>query len=132
MQQNTVTQSDAPIAGLAVRADRPLTYLALGAYALLVALTAHHHEPWADEAQAWLLGRDASLTQLWTHLLRYEGQPGLWQTLMHALIRLGLPYSTYNFVAAGLALTAVFLLLRYAPLPLFIRVSLPFTYYLCY
>jgi len=132
MQQNTVTQSDAPIAGLAVRADRPLTYLALGAYALLVALTAPHHEPWADEAQSWLLGRDASLVQLWGHLLHYEGTPGLWQTLLHVLIRLHLPYPAYGFVSANLGLVAVYLLLRYAPLPLFIRLLLPFTYYLCY
>jgi hypothetical protein len=123
MQQNTVTQSDI---------SRPLIYFALGAYALLVALTVHHHEPWADEAQSWLLGRDASLAQLWAHLLHYEGTPGLWQTLLHALIRLGLPYSAYGFVPAGVGLIAAYLLLRYAPLPLFIRLLLPFTYYLCY
>jgi hypothetical protein len=107
-------------------------YLAVSAYALLVALTVHFHEPWADEAQSWLLGRDASLADLWGGLLHYEGTPGLWQTLVHALIRLGLPYSAYNFVSAVLGLTAVWLLLRYAPLPLFIRILLPFTYYLCY
>ena len=109
-----------------------LVYRALAAYALLVALTIHRHEPWADEAQSWLLARDASLAHLWGNLLHYEGTPGLWQTLVHALIRLGLPYSAYNFVSARLALAAVFLLLRYAPLPLFIRILLPFTYYLCY
>src|SRR5580658_3664985 len=110
----------------------PLLYFAGGAYALLVALTIHFHEPWADEAQSWLLGRDASLADLWGRLLHYEGTPGLWQTLLHALIRLGLPYSAYNFVSGILGLTAVCLLLRYAPLPFFIRILLPFTYYLCY
>jgi hypothetical protein len=123
MQQDRVTQSDI---------SHPLIYFALGAYALLVALTVHYHEPWTDEAQSWLLGRDASLAQLWGHLLHYEGTPGLWQTLLHALIRLGLPYSAYGFLPAGLGLVAVYLLLRYAPLPLFIRLLLPFTYYLCY
>ncbi len=102
----------------------PVIYLALSAYALLVALTILRHEPWADEAQSWLLGRDASLPQLWGHLLHYEGTPGLWQTLVHALIRLGLPYSAYNFVSASLGLAAVYLLLRYAPLPLFIRICI--------
>ena len=109
-----------------------LIYIAAVAYALLVALTIRHHEPWADEAQSWLLARDASLAQLWNHLLRYEGTPGLWQTLVHAFIQLGLPYAAYNFVSAGLALASVILLLRYAPLPLFIRILLPFTYYFCY
>jgi hypothetical protein len=107
-------------------------YAALVAYALLVAWTVHRHEPWADEAQSWLLGRDASLTDLWGRLLHYEGTPGLWQTLVHALIRLGLTYPAYSYVSAVLTLGAVWLLLRYAPLPLFIRILLPFTYYLCY
>ena len=59
-------------------------------YALLSAFTAYRHEPWADEAQSWLLARDAGLIQLWTKLLHYEGTPGLWQTLLHVLIRIGL------------------------------------------
>jgi len=109
-----------------------LRYIALSAYALLAAFTVPRHEPWADEAQSWLLARDASLVELWGHLLHYEGTPGLWQTLLHALIRLGLPYAAYGFVSAALGLAAVYLLLRYAPFPLFIRVLLPFTYYLCY
>jgi len=112
--------------------DRPLIILALCAYILLVAATIHRHEPWADEAQSWLLARDASLAQLWGHLLHYEGTPGLWQTVLHALIRLGLPYSAYGFVSASLGLAAAYVLLRYAPFPIYIRLLLPFTYYLCY
>ncbi len=113
-------------------APRPWIYLTGFVYALVVALTVPRHEPWADEAQSWLLARDASTAQLWGHLLHYEGTPGLWQTLLHSLIRLGLPYSAYGFVSALLALGSVVLLLRYAPLPLFIRLLLPFTYFLCY
>ncbi len=112
--------------------QRVLLALFAGAYAALVTLTIHYHEPWADEAQSWLLSRDASLAQLWRHLLHYEGTPGLWQTLLHALIRLGLPYSAYGFVSASLGFAAIAILLRYAPLPLFIRIFLPFTYFLCY
>jgi hypothetical protein len=137
MSPETVKRSYAPALESSVLArahvrQHALLYVAGSAYALLVALTIHFHEPWADEAQAWLLGRDASLADLWGRLLHYEGSPGLWQTLIHALIRLGLPYSAYNFVSGILGLTAVCLLLRYAPLPFFIRILLPFTYYLCY
>jgi hypothetical protein len=112
--------------------QRVVLALFAGAYAALVVFTIHYHEPWADEAQSWLLSRDASLAQLWGHLLHYEGTPGLWQTLLHALIRLGLTYSAYGFVSASLGLAAIVILLRYAPLPLFIRILLPFTYFLCY
>jgi hypothetical protein len=112
--------------------DTPLTMLALGGYGLVVLATTLRHEPWADEAQSWLLARDASLVHLWGTLLHYEGTPGLWQTLLHVLIGLGLPYSAYGFVSASLGFAAVYLLLRYAPLPIYIRLLLPFTYYLCY
>jgi hypothetical protein len=134
MAHDTVTQSDMALSNRAATASgpHPLIYFALGAYALLLAFTVPRHEPWADEAQSWLLGRDATLAHLWGHLLHYEGTPGLWQTLLHALIRLGLPYSAYGFVSASLGFAAVYLLLRYAPFPIYIRLLLPFTYYLCY
>ena len=114
------------------RRNRLPEALCLAAYALLAAVTSLRHEPWADEAQSWLLARDSSLGHLWGTLLHYEGTPGLWQTLIHALIRLGLPHSAYSFVSAILALAAVYVLLRYSPLPLYIRILLPFSYYLCY
>jgi hypothetical protein len=101
-------------------------------YISLAVLTAWWHEPWADEAQSWLLARDSTPALLWTRLLHYEGTPGLWQTLLQLLIRLGLPYGGLNFIAAGAGTAAAWLILRHAPLPAFIRFTLPFTYYLFY
>src|ERR1700685_3390409 len=112
--------------------NRVAIVVTLAVYALLAPSTIPRHKPWADEAQSWLLARDSSLSHLWGTLLHYEGTPGLWQTLLHLLIRLGLSYSAYNFVSGFLGLVAAYLLLRYAPLPLFIRILLPFTYFLCY
>jgi hypothetical protein len=109
-----------------------LIYGAAALYGVLVLTTILRHEPWADEAQAWLLARDASLSDLWLHLLHYEGSPGLWQTLLHLLIRLGLPYAAYNFVSGILGFAAAWLFFRYAPLPLPIRLLIPFTYFVSY
>jgi hypothetical protein len=102
------------------------------AYAGLVLAAIHHHEPWADEAQAWLLARDASLWSIWTHLLHYEGSPGLWHTLLHILIGLGLPYSAFNYVPAIFGCAGAWLVMRYSPFPLAIRLLLPFTFFLGY
>ncbi|HEX4274569.1 MAG TPA: hypothetical protein VHZ74_04410 [Bryobacteraceae bacterium] len=115
--------------------DRSHPRILAGALTLYIAVgvwTAWRHEPWADEAQSWLLARDATLRALWTRLLHYEGTPGLWHTLLHILIRLRFPYAGLNFIAAGAGIVAAWLVIRYAPLPLFIRVTLPFTYYLLY
>jgi hypothetical protein len=113
-------------------APRTLLYAVACGYAALVILTILRHEPWSDEAQAWLLARDAGLFDLWTRLMHYEGSPGLWQTLLHVLVHLGLPYAAYNFVSGALALAAAWLFMRYAPLPLAVRLLVPFTYFLAY
>jgi hypothetical protein len=103
-----------------------------GLYALIVALVALHHEPWADEAQSWLLARDASIVDLWTRLLHYEGTPGIWQTLLHVAILTGTPYRALNLLSAAFAISACWLVVRYAPFPAPIRFALPFTFFLCY
>jgi hypothetical protein len=121
--------------GEQIRAEKPprtLLYAAACVYAALVIVTILRHEPWSDEAQAWLLGRDASLFDLWTRLLHYEGSPGLWQTLLHVLVHLGLPYGAYDFLSGALGLAAAWLFMRHAPLPLAIRLLVPFTYFLAY
>ncbi|MCU1258010.1 MAG: hypothetical protein JWO80_895 [Bryobacterales bacterium] len=69
---------------------------------------------------------------LWFRLLHYEGTPGLWQTLLHILTRLGLPYAALNVTAGLLGLAAVWLIVRHSPLPLILKLALPFTFYLGY
>lgn len=114
------------------RSQLPIYCGAAVFYCCVVGLSIWHHEPWADEAQAWLLARDSSLVDLWTRLLHYEGTPGVWHTLLHLLIRLGLPYGGLNIVSGVLGLAAAWMVFRYAPLPLPVRVLLPFTFFLAY
>jgi len=127
----TSTAAPGP-AAIEIRKPEPALWFALLAYAGLVLSAIYHHEPWADEAQAWLLARDASLWNLWTHLLHYEGSPGLWQTLLHVLIGLRVPYATFSYVPALFACAGTWVLLRYSPFPLAVRLLLPFTFFLGY
>lgn len=106
--------------------------LGFPAYATASFITAWLHEPWADEAQSWLLARDASVAELWTRLLHYEGTPGLWHTLLHVLQRCGLHYRGLNIFSAVIGCAAVFVLMRYAPFPAWVRLLLPFTFFLAY
>jgi hypothetical protein len=107
-----------------------MPWLAIVLYVLFEAAIVLRHEPWADEAHSWLLARDASLVQLWTKLLHYEGTPGLWQTVLHVLIRFGTPYAAFNFISMAAGTLAAWLMIARAPFPAVIRVLLPFTYYL--
>ncbi len=111
---------------------RILEYCCLAVFAAVIGFTALRHEPWADEAQAWLLARDSGIAELWTRLLHYEGTPGLWHTLLSALIQVGLTYGGFNGVSVLAACGAAWVFIRFSPFPLVIRFVTPFTYYLLY
>lgn len=110
----------------------PMGLLLAVVYSVVVFTTAHAHEPWADEAQSWLIARNASLVEIWSRLVRLEGSPGLWHSLLHVLISLRLPYSGLNYVSGALGLAAALVVFCFAPFPLVIRALLPFTYFLCF
>lgn len=63
---------------------------------LIVSATAiiglYFHEPWFDEAQAWLIGRDASLYDILFVIPHYEGHPPLWHLILKAVSLPGMPY----------------------------------------
>jgi len=98
-------------------------------YAILVLYAARFHEPWFDEAQAWLLVRDLSLWDLLAHYLRYEGHPSLWYLLLWLPVHMGLPYRFFALIPVTVAVATVWLVLRYAPFPPFINWMIPFGYF---
>jgi len=99
----------------------------------LVSIILRRHEPWADEAQAWLIARDLNLSSIWFHELRYEGTPGLWHTtlwfvqhLLHA------PYSALGITGMLCAAAGVVFILWRAPFLRPLRYMLIFSYFLVY
>jgi hypothetical protein len=101
-------------------------------YASLLALVISRHEPWFDEAQAWLLARDLSLGDLLFHRIRYEGTPALWHLLLMIPAKLGLPYFSLHIVSGTMAVISVYVFLRHSPFPLFFKITLPFTFFTFY
>src|SRR5579863_6732598 len=104
----------------------------LAGYALIVASAIAHHEPWADEAQAWQLARYLSLHDLFFTYLHYEGHPILWFVALRAMNLLGVSYAGMHWIcgAIGVASTAVFLYC--SPFPRYLKALLPFTYFLLF
>jgi len=98
-------------------------------YVTLLAVAVSHHEPWMDEAQAWLLAKDTSIKDLLLKYLRYEGSPGLWHLILMVPAKLGLPYYTINILSALFAAAGVWLFLRFAPFPAIIKVLYPFSFF---
>jgi hypothetical protein len=103
---------------------------ALLIYAALVAFAIPSHEPWVDEAQAWQLARNLSLTSLFKTYIRYEGSPGLWHLLLWMMTRIHISYVGLHWICGAIATAAVSLLIFWAPFPRYLKLSLPFTYFL--
>ncbi len=106
-----------------------LRLLALGVQAIALAIGVWHHEPWADEAQAWLLARDSSVVDLVVHNVRYEGSPPLWHLLLAIPAKAGLPYWSINVISAACAWTGAFLFVLSPAVPTAFCVALPFTFF---
>ncbi len=102
-------------------------------YFVLAVCGAAHHEPWADEAQAWLLARDNSWLEMMTQYLRYEGSPGLWHSLLYIPAHLGLPYEdTISKLSIIFSTLGVALFLWLSPFPFWVSALVPFTYFCLY
>ncbi len=105
---------------------------ALVAYLILLCVEVTFHEPFADEAQAWQMAKTIPLRDLFVHYLRYEGSPGLWHAYLALLARLGVSYTAMHWVTAAIAACGIALLLFLSPFPKWIKLLLPFTFFLSF
>lgn len=111
------------------RQHSALLWITGAIYSSLVLTCALRHEAWFDEAQSWLLARDATLKELLAVYSRYEGTPALWQVVLMPFAKLGFPYDDLSTISAALAITGVALFLWRAPFPLWMKVLFPFCYF---
>jgi hypothetical protein len=102
------------------------------AYAAVVGATVAHHKPWLDEAQAWLIARDAAWPDMLSTLPRYEGSPMLWHVILALPARCGLPYACLGAIGAAIASGGTLLFLARSPLPKLLTAMVPFTFFLIY
>lgn len=94
-------------------------------YCAVVAATVLHHEPWRDEADSWLMSRDAPVSRMWSYF-RHAGHPALLHLLQLPLARGGAPYGAMGALNALVAAAGVAIFLRRAPFPLWLKVLFPF------
>jgi hypothetical protein len=118
---------------LTTAAETPRLFVAavVAGFAALTAFVAAHHEPWRDEADAWLVVRDIHFSQFfdWT---RHAGTPALWYGLLAPLARAGLPYESQKWLHLVVAAAAVTIFAMRAPLSRLTKVLTVFSYYFAY
>jgi hypothetical protein len=115
-----------------LRRPRIVEAIIFGVFIFLMGVGIAVHEPWFDEAQSWLLARDASVFDLLHTYLPYEGHPPLWYLVLKIATTAGLPYKSINVIGAGIATLGVLLLLLDRDAPLAVKALLPFTFFIAY
>lgn len=103
----------------------------LALFTAIAAVAAWFHEPWSDEAQAWLISRDLGISGI-LHQMGYEGSPPLWHLLLWALTRLQVPYAALGAVSVALVACGMYIWLQKSPLPAPVRFLVPFAFYYQY
>ncbi|MDD6269332.1 MAG: hypothetical protein PUA84_04675, partial [Oscillospiraceae bacterium] len=104
---------------------------------LIVSATAliglYFHEPWFDEAQAWLIGRDASLYDILFVIPHYEGHPPLWHLILKAVSLLGMPYEfSIKMVQFFFFELSMVLIVFFAPFRNFAKILIASGYFFLY
>ena len=102
-------------------------------FVMVSSAVAVFHEPWLDEAQSWLIARDASYSDMLFKLPHVEGHVPLWWLILSIPAKLGVPYETglkaVNIIISASA-CAVFLFR--SPFPNAFKAVMPFTYFFMY
>lgn len=102
------------------------------AFTVLSFVLLTHHEPWRDEAQAWLIVRDSPDFASMINLMGYEHTPALWHVVLFPFVKSGLPYSSMAYVHIILILMTVYLFIQYSPFSNLQKVLFVFGYYPLY
>lgn len=111
----------------------PAEVITMLLYTVSVSIVSAFHEPWFDEAQAWLIARDGTLYDIFFTIPHYEGHPPLWYLILYPFANLGAPYElSLKIISIAIASAAMFLLIFKSPFPRIIRIVLPFTYFFFY
>lgn len=74
------------------------------------------HEMWRDEAQAYMIVKNASLIELF-YLLRVEGHPILWFLFILPFAKLGIPFEYFGYISLITSSISVYIFLSYSTFP---------------
>ena len=114
-----------------LKENKRIEWLVLGLFVILYFLLSFFHEPMYDEAQAWMIARDASWRELIFQIPHYEGHPPFWHLFLAIFAKSGVSIDVGLRIVGGFfSISTVALLLFKSPFPKTIKCLLPFTYYI--
>jgi len=101
-------------------------------FILISSILILHHEPYEDEAQAWMIARSSPDIPALVGFIGNEGTPALWHLILFGLSHSGLPYLSMAVVHSLIITGALFLFLRYSPFSSLHKVFFSFGYFILY
>lgn len=102
-------------------------------FVCLISVIAYFHEPWLDEAQAWMIAKEASVWEIFFKIPHTEGHPPLWYLILLPFAKGGVSYEWgIKVIAIVISALSAGILLFCAPFARGIRYLLPFTYFFFY
>lgn len=109
-----------------------ILWLAFGVYVFVACYTMLHHELWGDELHSWNMAKTSNTFLELMQNRRYEGHPPVWHIILWLITRFTHNPEYMQWLHLCIAAMAVYLVLFRSPLPLIIRILIPFGYYFLY
>lgn len=111
--------------------NKKTEWIIFGIFIALYFIISFFHEPMYDEAQAWMIARDASWYELMFEIPHYEGHPPFWHLILALFAKTGIPFEIgLRIPGATCWILSVGILLFRSPFPKPVKCLLPFTYYI--
>lgn len=100
-------------------------------YSILVVFGAYHHEPWRDEAQAWLIARDLDFLGI-INQMYVEGTPALWHLIIAPFAKLGFPYYSITVIHLLISISAISVFVTKSHFSKLFKILVIFSYYFAF
>ena len=114
------------------RKEKIVYSILLVSFILLSLLIGMNHEQWADEAHAWMIARDTSFYSLFFQYLHTDGHPALWHLILKFFQFIGFEYKHIYIISTIFSSIGVGIFLFKSNLKWYIKVLLPFSYFVFY
>ena len=98
--------------------ELPWQWIAFIGFVLAYIVVSLFHEPMYDEAQAWMIARDASWRELIFDIPHYEGHPPFWHLILAFFAKSGVAFEVgLRIPGAIFCITSVWLIVYRSPFP---------------
>lgn len=101
-------------------------------YSILILFCGYFHEPWSDEAQSWLIARDANLHEIFFKYTSYEGCFPLWICILKICIFFNIQYKYIYIISSSIIILSVFFIVFNNNIETPIKYLIPINYWFFY